>query len=98
MSLTIEDVEKVAHLARLHLDEAEKAQYQEQLSQVLAYVDKLEELDLEDVPLTTHAVARHNVLREDLARPSLPLADVLFNAPAHAQNQFLIQSILDDAS
>ena len=95
MALTREDVEKVAHLARLTLTPDELAAYQEQLSAVLDYVAQLDELDLDDVPPTAHAVAQHNVLREDLARPSLPLADVLANAPAVAADQFLIQTVLD---
>lgn len=96
MSLTIADVEKVAHLARLYLSEEELHQYREQLSDVLAYVERLNELDLEGVQPTAHAVTRHNVLREDLARPSLPVADVLYNAARVADDQFLIQSVLDD--
>ncbi|MDX1687497.1 MAG: Asp-tRNA(Asn)/Glu-tRNA(Gln) amidotransferase subunit GatC [Candidatus Promineifilaceae bacterium] len=96
MALTIEDVKKVAHLARLQLTAAEVRQYQEQLSSVLDYVELLNELDLEDVPPTSHAVARRNVLREDEARPSLPVEDVLFNAPKKARDQFLIQAVLDD--
>ena len=96
MALTIEDVKKVAHLARLQLTEEEIRQYQEQLSSVLDYVELLNELDLEDVPPTSHAVARRNVLREDEARPSLPVEDVLFNAPEQARDQFFIQAVLDD--
>lgn len=96
MALTIEDVQKVAHLARLELTAAEIAEYQSQLSSVLAYVDQLSELDLQDVPGTTHALAQDNVFREDEARPSLPLEDILHNAPAQAEDQFLIQAVLDD--
>lgn len=98
MSLTIEDVKKVAHLARLELSEEELVQYREQLSDVLAYVERLNELDLEEVHPTTHAISRENVLRDDLARPSLLLADVLYNAPQVAHDQFLLQSVLDDSS
>lgn len=96
MALTRQDVEKIAYLARLELTEAEKAQYQEQLSAVLDYAERLNELDLTSVPPTAHAVTQHNVLREDVIEPSLPLDDVLFNAPQQAQNQFLIQSVLDE--
>ncbi|HSM58899.1 MAG TPA: Asp-tRNA(Asn)/Glu-tRNA(Gln) amidotransferase subunit GatC [Candidatus Sulfomarinibacteraceae bacterium] len=96
MALTNEDVQKVAHLARLELTAEEIAEYQSQLSSVLAYVDQLSELDLQDVPGTAHAVAQTNVFREDEARASLALEDVLFNAPAQAEDQFLIQAVLDD--
>lgn len=97
MSLTLADVKKVAHLARLALTEEELAQYRQQLSEVLAYVERLNELDLDDVPPTAHAVARQNILREDMAQPSLPLADVLYNASQVVDGQFLIQSVLDDS-
>lgn len=97
MPLTLADVRKVAHLARLELSEEEHHQYREQLSDVLAYVERLNELDLEGVPPTAHAVARYNVMREDLAKPSLPLADVLYNSAQVANEQFLIQSVLDDS-
>ena len=94
--LTLTDVEKIAHLARLQLMAAEKAQYLSQLSAVLDYVAQISELDLTDIPPTTHAVVQHNVLREDVAEPSMPLSDVLFNAPDHSDNQFKIQAVLDE--
>ncbi|MBK6325276.1 MAG: Asp-tRNA(Asn)/Glu-tRNA(Gln) amidotransferase subunit GatC [Chloroflexi bacterium] len=96
MSLTLQDVEKIAHLARLELTRAEKAQYLEQLSAILDYADMLNELDLEGIEPTAHAIAQQNIMRDDVVMPSLPLDDVLFNAPQQAQNQFLIQSVLDE--
>ncbi|RMG90547.1 MAG: Asp-tRNA(Asn)/Glu-tRNA(Gln) amidotransferase subunit GatC [Chloroflexi bacterium] len=96
MNLTLEDVTKIAHLARLALTEAELIQYQQQLSAVLDYAAMLNELDLDNIPPTTHAISRHNVMREDRVEPSLPLEDVLFNAPQQADNQFLIQSVLEE--
>jgi aspartyl-tRNA(Asn)/glutamyl-tRNA(Gln) amidotransferase subunit C len=96
MSLTLADVEKIAHLARLDLTEEEKAQYREQLSAVLDYAARLNELDLDGIPPTTHAIARQNVMRDDIVEASLPIGEVLFNAPQQAQDQFLIQSVLDE--
>lgn len=96
MSLKEADVEKVADLARLELTPEEKAQYRGQLSKVLDYVAMLNELDLDDVPPTAHAVSQQNVLRADEVTPSLPTEDALYNAPQTADNQFLIQSVLDD--
>lgn len=96
MALATEDVEKVAHLARLQLTPEEVAQYQKQLSAVLDYVDQLNELDLQDVPPTSHAVARQNVFRADEVEPSLTREDVLYNSPAVAEDQFLIQTVLGD--
>ncbi len=96
MALTQKDVEHIAHLARLELTAAEKEMYREQLTAVLDYAAMLNELDLDGIPPTAHAVARHNVLREDEIAPSLPLEDTLYNAPQQHDDQFLIQSVLDE--
>ena len=63
---------------------------------MLAYAERLNELELGDVPPTAYAVPRQNVMRDDVARPALPVEDVLFNAPQQANNQFLIQTVLED--
>ena len=96
MSLTLEQVDHVANLARLALTDEERTQYAEQLSAILAYADMLNELDLENVPPTSHAVAQTNVMREDKARPCLPTDKALQNAAKKAGNQFLIQAVLDE--
>ncbi len=97
MSLSQEDVAKIAHLARLDLSDEALAVYQEQLSAVLAYAEMLNELDLEGVEPTSHAVAQQNVMRNDEIRPSLTIEDVLGNTSNHQQNQFLIQTVLDES-
>ncbi len=96
MSLTRQEVEKIAHLARLALTDAEIAEYQVQLSAVLDYAEILNELDLNDIEPTAHAVSRNNVVREDTVEPSLPMEDVLRNAAQQQQEQFLIQSVLPE--
>ncbi len=95
MSLTRAEVEAIAHLARLELSESQLALYQEQLSAILDYAAMLDELPLDNVPPTTHAVPMTNVLRADEVMPCLPLAAVLANAPQHRQDQFLIQAVLE---
>lgn len=94
--LTREEVIKIAHLARLALTPEEVATYQEQLSAVLDYAARLNELDLTGVEPSPHAVARQNVMRDDAIEPGLSVEDALFNAAATADNQFLIQSVLDE--
>jgi aspartyl-tRNA(Asn)/glutamyl-tRNA(Gln) amidotransferase subunit C len=96
MSLSSQDVEKIAGLARLALTEEEKSRYQEQLSAVLDYAERLNELDTADVPPTASAVQLHSVMREDVIEPSLPIEDVLFNTIHQSQNQFKIQAVLDE--
>lgn len=95
MSLTREQVVKIAHLARLALSEDQLTDYQDQLSSILDYAEMINELDLSAVPPTAHAVARQNVMRDDQIEPGLSLEDVLFNAPDHDQYQFKIQSVLE---
>lgn len=96
MSLTREEAEKVAHLARLALSEEELEAYQRQLSAVLDYAAMLDQIDLTGISPTAHAVARENVMRADVIEPGLVLEDVLFNAAQHERDQFLIQSVLED--
>jgi aspartyl-tRNA(Asn)/glutamyl-tRNA(Gln) amidotransferase subunit C len=96
MSLTREEAQKVAHLARLALTEQEIEAYQKQLSAVLDYAAMLDQLDLSDVEPTAHAVARDNVMRDDIVIPGLLLEDALYNAARHEDDQFLIQTVLED--
>ena len=65
MTLTREEILQIAKLARLHLEEEEIAHYQNDLGSILHYVEKLQELDVEDVPEFQHAAGGVNVFRED---------------------------------
>ncbi len=96
MSLTKQDVEKIAHLARLELSAEQLAAFQTQLSAVLDYADMLTELDLDGIEPTAHAITRQNVMRPDVVEPGLTVEEVLQNAQHTAENQFMIQSVLDD--
>jgi aspartyl-tRNA(Asn)/glutamyl-tRNA(Gln) amidotransferase subunit C len=96
MSLSQQDVEKIANLARLALTDEEKILYQEQLSAVLDYAERLNRLDIEIVPPTSSVVGLANIWRDDVIEPSLPTADALYNAVQVEQDQFRIQPVLDD--
>lgn len=96
MALTDVDVEHIGNLARLELTAVEKEMYRQQLTAVLDYAGRLNELDLTGVIPTTHAIPQHNVLRDDVIEPSLPLEDTLYNAPLWHDQQFLIQSVLEE--
>jgi aspartyl-tRNA(Asn)/glutamyl-tRNA(Gln) amidotransferase subunit C len=96
MSLTSEAVAWVANLARLELTEAELARYQGQLSSILDYVALLDELDLTELPPTARPIPLVNIWRDDAIEPGLIIEDVLFNAPQQAENQFLIQTVIDE--
>ncbi len=81
MTLTREEVEHIAALARLDLSEDEKERYRQQLSAILDYAARLQELDTEAIPPTASVVPLQNVMRDDVVTPSLPRDDVLLNAP-----------------
>jgi aspartyl-tRNA(Asn)/glutamyl-tRNA(Gln) amidotransferase subunit C len=91
-----EDVEHVARLARLHLSDEERARMQDQLSGILAYIDKLRALDVDGVEPTTHAVPLVNVMRDDEIRPCLPREEMLGNAPDRSGDFFRVPRILED--
>ena len=76
-----EQVLHVARLARLRLSDEEVATMAGELSGILGHIEKLSELDLDGVAPTTHVVDVGNALRADEPRPSLPLDDVLEQAP-----------------
>ena len=81
MPITREQVLHVASLAHLDLTEAEVEKFGEQLNAILEAVSKVSELDLADVPPTSHPLDLVNVWSEDEPRPSLPVEEVFANAP-----------------
>jgi aspartyl-tRNA(Asn)/glutamyl-tRNA(Gln) amidotransferase subunit C len=81
MAITKDDVLHVAALARLELTEDEITRLEVQLNDILAAVGKVSELDLSDVPPTSHPLDVVNAFRPDEPRASLPLEDVFANAP-----------------
>ena len=90
------DVEHVARLSRLALSEAEVERMREQLSGILAYIDKLRALDTAGVEPTSHAVPMVNVMREDATRPCLTQDEALANAPDRSDAFFRVPRIIED--
>ena len=90
------DVEHVARLARLALADAEIERMREQLNGILAYIEKLNELDTNDVEPTSHAVPLVNVMRDDETGPCLPRDEALANAPDRAGEFFRVPRIIED--
>ena len=93
-TLSRADVEHVAHLARLGLSEPELARLEGQLNHIFDQYAKLAELDTDAIPPTAQTIELENILREDVAVPSLPPALVLANAPARAGDFFVVPAIL----
>jgi aspartyl-tRNA(Asn)/glutamyl-tRNA(Gln) amidotransferase subunit C len=90
MAISKADVLHVAALARLDLTEDEVGRLEQQLNAILDAVSKVSELDLEDVPPTSHPLDVVNVFGADEPRPSLPLEDVFANAPAREGDLFRV--------
>jgi len=87
-----EQVLHVARLARLRLSEAEIERMTGELSGILEHVDRIGELELDDVPPTSHVVELENILRPDKPRPSWPREDILAQAPDPADGAFRVPS------
>jgi len=96
MSLTRAEVQHIAELAKLQLTEAEETLYQEQLSGILDYIQRLNTLDTGAIPPTATVLPLRSVMRDDVPRPSLPVDEVLANAPARAGDSFEVRVILED--
>ncbi len=96
MSISRDDVAKVALLGRLALSEAELTKMTEQLGAIVGYVDQLGELDTTEVAPMAHAVELSNVFRDDVVQPSLPRADALANAPASDGEFYHVPAVLGE--
>jgi len=95
MSLTREEVDHIALLSRLELSDAEKERAATELSQILDYFEKLNELDTTDVEPTDHVLRMQNVLRPDISRPGLSPEAALQNAPEQAGNMFQVPRVVE---
>ena len=95
MKITTEDVDYVAGLAHLQLDDELKARLIKEMGEILDYMDKLNELDTEGVVPMMHVLDMTNVYREDVATPSLDRETALKNAPKTDGAYFLVPRILD---
>ena len=95
MSLTREEVEHIAELARLELTEEEKARYREQLSAILDYAARLQALDTSQIPPTFTVLAERSQLRPDVPAQGLSNEEALRNAPRAEQGQFRVPPVME---
>jgi aspartyl-tRNA(Asn)/glutamyl-tRNA(Gln) amidotransferase subunit C len=95
MKLSVAQVEHVAELAQLALADEEKERFREQLSSILAYAGRLQQVNTDDIPPTATVLPLENVMRDDKVRPSLPLDAVLANAPATENDCFEVPVVLE---
>ncbi len=95
MLLTLEEIRKVAKLARLDLTDAELTEMLPQLTSILDYVAQLQQLDTAGVEPLAHPLPIHNVFRDDEPRPSLPVDEALQNAPNRTGDFFAVPAVFD---
>ena len=93
--ITKDDVQYIAALARIHLNEDEVNALTENLGGILGYIEKLNQLDVSQVEPTAHAVPLVNVTRQDEIRASISNEEALRNAPARANGLFVVPKIVE---
>lgn len=95
MTLKLEEVRWVAHLARLECTEEEIQLFTAQLNDIVAYVNQLQEVATDGVEPLSHCLPVHNVFRDDEPGVSLPVDEALANAPARKGDFYSVPAVLD---
>ena len=89
------EIDALAHLSRLVLNDEESEKMTEQINKLLGNFADLQKLDTTNVPPTSHAVPTCNVFREDVVKPSLKPEEVVANGPQVGENCFVVPRIVD---
>lgn len=92
--LTLEEVQKIARLSKLALTEADEKRFQQELGDILGFVEKLGELDLKNVEATSHAVQVTDVFRADAVVNSDVKEKALHQAPDRDEDFFRVPKVL----
>jgi aspartyl-tRNA(Asn)/glutamyl-tRNA(Gln) amidotransferase subunit C len=95
LKITKEEVQYVAHLARLDFQTEETEKFTSQLNDILLYMDKLNEVDTTDMKPVSHAITITNAFREDIVKESLPNDLSLSNAPESKGNCFMVPKVVE---
>ena len=96
MPVDRDSVDHVARLARLRLTEQERERMRLELGNILDHAIRIQELELDGIPPTTHGLGLSNVLRDDEVKPSLDQADALANAPEVEDGRFKVPRIVEE--
>lgn len=94
MPVTRKDVEYIAELARLKFTDEELDSYTDQLNEILNYMDKLNELDTENVEPLSYPIEVSDTMRDDVPVPSVPTEEALKNAPDHDGEHFKVPKVI----
>ena len=95
MTITRAEVAHVARLARLGLTDDEMDRLASELDHILDAMQALRQLDTSAIPPTAQVIPLRNVMRDDIPRPAWPLEEILLNAPATRDGQFLVPPVLE---
>lgn len=95
MSISLKEIEHLASLARLSFTEEEKVKMQGEVGNIIAFADKINEIDVSDINPTMHAANSCNVFREDEIKASLPTKEILQNAPAADEGCFIVPKTVE---
>lgn len=93
--ITMDEVKYVANLARLAITEEEAETLTNELDAIISFAEQLNELDTENVEPTSHVLDMKNIFREDVAKPGLPVEEVVKNAPDHENGQIKVPAIIE---
>ena len=95
MKINENQITKTARLARLELSDSEREEFSKQLSEIIEYVEKINELDTSDVKPADHIVELSNVLRDDTVVRSIDREDISRNAPDFKEGFFVVPRIIE---
>jgi aspartyl-tRNA(Asn)/glutamyl-tRNA(Gln) amidotransferase subunit C len=96
MAVSKEEVEKIAKLAKLKFTDEELKNFTPQMNEILNYMDKLNELDTENVEPLSHPVEQINVFRDDKLNKSVSTEEALKNSPSKDDQYFKVPKIIGD--
>lgn len=95
MDIDIKQIEQIANLSRIKLTDDEKDIFREQLTDILGYIEKLNELDTDDVQPMAYATSIKNVFREDQQKSSFPRQEILELSPSSTNGFFKVPKVLE---
>lgn len=95
MGISKDTVKYIANLARIKLKPKEEEKISKQLVEIINFIDKLKEVDISNCEPTSHILPISNVFREDKSSESLPVEEVLKNAPQRKSNFFVVPKVIE---
>lgn len=89
------DIDKIARLVRIDLEGEERQQLKEQFATILGYFETTQQLEVEHIEPTAHAIPSSNVWRDDVLTPTLSCHEALLNAPKQRQHQLVVPKVVE---